>query len=751
MSVRLGVFLCTGYGIRDALDLDALRSVAVEEFQVEVCETLASCASDDLAALRERALSESLTHVVLAGPSSRNYDARDLNVDLVVVAVNLLEWVIQTHPPGHEDTQRMAEDYLRMGIVRARYAEVPVPFEQHARVNKTILVVGGGVAGLAAAHGAAGAGYDVVLVEKQRELGGYFKQLYRSIPTRPPYQYLEETDIAQRIDEVNSNRRVTVYTGSTIQSTRGAPGFFEVTLRRDGGTAETFAVGAIVQATGFEPCLPFRRHDPDFASLRDVVTSTEFEEMARNGDFRCPSNDEPARRVAFVESFGSRDPETFSFTSSITSLNAVKQAFYLRERDATARADIILEQLRAPGQHEQFLRRAQQDPGIHFERGSVVSVSERDGAIVLDVRDDSGGEPVALEADLVVLSEGMKPVSADGESLRRLAENKSVIREGSGHDRYEAALAQVEALASHEGTEILGLDYRQGPDLPALAQGYPDSHFICFPYETRRTGIYAAGTVRSPMDGASSAEDGMGAALKAIQCVEMLARGESVHPRSGHVSFLHFALDRCTLCKRCTEECPFGSIDDDGTGMPLYNVTRCRHCGICLGCCPERIINFPDYSVIQVVEMIKAVHVPEADEEKPRVLVLACENDAVPALERAAFHGRHYSPFVRILPVPCLGSCNAVWIKTAISAGFDGVLLLGCRSGENYQCHFMSGSDLMGVRGDSLRETLGRMSMENDRVRLHEVEITNFAGVPRLIDEFLQRIDEIGLNPFKGL
>jgi quinone-modifying oxidoreductase subunit QmoB len=103
----------------------------------------------------------------------------------------------------------------------------------------------------------------------------------------------------------------------------------------------------------------------------------------------------------------------------------------------------------------------------------------------------------------------------------------------------------------------------------------------------------------------------------------MLARGESVHPRSGHVSFPHFALERCTQCKRCTEECPFGSIDDDGTGMPLYHVTRCRHCGICLGCCPERIINFPDYSVIQVAEMIKAVHVPEADEEKPRVLVLA--------------------------------------------------------------------------------------------------------------------------------
>jgi quinone-modifying oxidoreductase subunit QmoB len=751
MNGRLGVFLCTGYGIRDALDLDALLSVAVDEFQAEVCEPLASCASNDLAALRERALAESLTHVIIAGPSSRTYDARDLSADVVVVGVNLVEWVIQTHPAGHEDTQSMAEDYLRMGIVRARYAGAPVPFEQHARVSKTILVVGGGVAGLAAAHGAAEAGYDVVLVEKQRELGGYLKHLHRSVPTRPPYRDLEETDIARRIAEASSHPRIAMYTGSTLQSTRGAPGFFEVTLHRDGGAAETVTVGAIVQATGFEPCLPFGHHDAGFVGLRNVVTSSQFEEMARNEGFRCPSNGQPARRVAFVERCGSRDPETFSFTSSITSLNAIKQAFYVRESDPEAQAEIILEQVRAPGQLEEFLRRAEHDPGIHFRRGSVVSVSERQGDLVLELRDDSGGEPVSLEVDLVVLSEGMKPISADGEILRQLADSRKIAAEGPGHARYQAALAQVEALASHEGTGILGLDYRQGPDLPALTQGYPDSHFICFPYETRRTGIYAAGAVRSPMDGASSAEDGMGAALKAIQCVEMLARGESVHPRSGQLSVPHFALERCTQCKRCTEECPFGSIDDDGTGTPLYQVTRCRRCGICLGCCPERIINFPDYSVIQVAEMIKAVRVPEAEEEKPRVLVLACENDAVPALERAAFHGQHYSPFVRILPVPCLGSCSAAWIKTAISEGFDGVLLLGCRSGENHQCHFVSGSELMGARGESLRETLERMSMENDRVRLHEVEITDFKMIPRLIDEFLQRIDEIGPNPFKGL
>ena len=58
-----------------------------------------------------------------------------------------------------------------------------------------------------------------------------------------------------------------------------------------------------------------------------------------------------------------------------------------------------------------------------------------------------------------------------------------------------------------------------------------------------------------------------------------------------------FALQRCTQCKRCTEECPFGTLNEDEKGTPEYNQLRCRRCGICLGSCPERIISFPDYSV----------------------------------------------------------------------------------------------------------------------------------------------------------
>ena len=126
-------------------------------------------------------------------------------------------------------------------------------------------------------------------------------------------------------------------------------------------------------------------------------------------------------------------------------------------------------------------------------------------------------------------------------------------------------------------------------------------------------------------------------------------------------------MQRCTQCKRCTEECPFGAYNEDEKGNPVPNPTRCRRCAICMGSCPERIISFKDYSVPMIGAMIKAIEVPEEDEEKPRILILACENDAYPALDMIGTRRGRYNPYGRVIPLRCLGSLNLVWIADALS------------------------------------------------------------------------------------
>jgi quinone-modifying oxidoreductase subunit QmoB len=297
---------------------------------------------------------------------------------------------------------------------------------------------------------------------------------------------------------------------------------------------------------------------------------------------------------------------------------------------------------------------------------------------------------------------------------------------------------------------ILNLDYRQGPELPSLegACGFADSNFICFQYETRRTGVYAAGTVRQPMNMTEAQEDAAGAAFKAIQCIDHVARGVAVHPRAWDITFPDPQLIRCTACKRCTEECPFGAIEEDAKGIPTYMLNRCRRCGTCMGACPERIVSFKDYSVDLIGSMIKSIDVPE---EEFRIICLVCENDAYPALDTAGLNHKAIDPSVRFIPMRCLGGVSLVWIADAFSKGIDGFLLLGCKFGENYQCHFVKGSELANVRFSKIGETLDRLQLEAERVNMMQVAISEYDKLPDMINQFVEKVKEIGPNPFKEL
>ena len=757
MDDKIGVFICTGYGIAEALDVDALCKVATDELSVPFCKTVESCEGAALEAINADIESEGLTKVVIAGISPRRYVDGVFPENVLVEKVGLREQVVWCLPPDDEDTQMMAEDYLRIYITKVQKMQPVEPFIPEEEIDKSILVVGGGIAGITAALESAKAGYEIRLVEKTYKLGGWLAKQHKSIPTKPPYRDLEETDVDALVEAVHSHPKIHVYTSARTSSIVGAPGLFDVTLvstgngEPEGEVRGQFRVGSIIQATGWKPkeisdSLPYSKFD-------NVIRNVDLEEMVKEtGKITRPSDGQEAKSIAFIQCGGTREKEHHSYCSSICCLTSLKQALYLRENDEDSKAYIFYEFMRTPGKYEDFYRRAQEDHGIFLTRGEVTDVaSNGNGKLSLTAQNTMIGEQIQVDIDLVVMATGMVPNAADGEAIRILEDAKVTVEKGDSDTKRQEAAETVEKLKEHEGTEILNLNYRQGPDLPSLEYGFPDSHFICFPYESRRTGIYPTGATRQPMDGKATREDATGAALKAIQCVEMTSRGEAVHPRSGDQSYPDFNLQRCTKCKRCTEECPFGVLNEDEQGTPLYQATRCRRCGVCMGACPERIVSFKDYSVDIVGQMIKAVDVPDEFEEKPRILVLACENDAFPALDLVGQHRLQINAFIRVIPLRCLGSMNTVWITDAMGTGFDGVILLGCKYGDDYQCHFIKGSELASVREKNVREKLEQMAMDIERVELHEIQISDYHKLPKIFEDFAELIEEIGMNPFKGM
>ena len=778
MDKKYGVYICTGCGIGDALDIEDLCEIPEEKgFPVKTHPFL--CGKEGIELIKKDISDDGVNTLVIAGCSRRvNFDVFSFD-GCIVDRVNLREQVVWSHPRSEfpalteeqkddeehfDSVQMLAEDYLRMGMAKVEKINLPEPQLLEEGVCRKIMVIGGGITGISAALDAAKTGYDVTIVEKEASLGGYAAKLRKQLPIEDPYDSLIPPIIESKIKEIEAYPNITIKTDTVVARIAGQPGEFIVTFKKPGektrfdvpyplpeemkldekgeeldaekqhelymeynkGKEDILTIdpdgekfGAVVLAAGWRPYVPEGDEFAHlgFGTLPDVVTNHQFEEMATKGKITT-SDGKEAKSVVFIQSPGKGDDDSdFDYGGSVTSLVALKQAKYVREDYDDGKAYIFYQHMRTPGLSENFYRNMQEDVGIFMTKGEVIGVSKNGDGMIVEADNTLLGEKVKVKADMVVLATGMVPVTVDD--------------------------------------PVVNMAYRQGPAFRDIDifNGYCDSNFICFPYETQRTGIYAAGCIRRNMTIEESSEDATGATLKAIQCIESTNRGVSVHPRSGDMTIPDFYFERCTQCKRCTEECPFGAIDDDEKGTPKPNPTRCRRCGTCMGACPERIIGFEDYSIDSVGSMIKCIEVPSEDDydEPPlRIIGLVCENDAYPALDIAGLNRLSYSADVRFVPVRCLGSVNVVWIKDALAKGMDGIFLFGCKHGDDYQCHFVKGSELAEIRMKKIGEALLSLALEEERVAQFEVAIDDYDKLPKMINDFVEMIEEIGPNPFKG-
>lgn len=696
----MALVVCTGCGIGECIDADKLVGAAGEAIRGITCMKQGSlCSEGGLAELNRMVTENGVDRLAVAACSPR-VKSTEFELDGVhVERINLREQVAWVMEPGGEDTQMCAEDQTRMVLAKLNAIKENRPYIPE-NLSSEIVVVGGGIAGLTSVLEGARAGYRVHLVERSDRLGGYAGRIYKMLPGSDDTTTLKEPDLPEMVKEVMEHPGVEVYLESTIESISGEPGNFSVEIRNS--RISELHVGAVVTATGWKPYNTEKLAPLGYGSER-VKTLEEFEQFVQE--------EELPDRILFILCAGSRDEKHLSYCSSYCCGAALKQALYVREKNPNAEVYIIYRDIRTPGFQEEFYRMVQSDDAIFMTKGVIETVADTGDGVDVTVSESLLDEQVTITSDMVVLATGMVPNT----------------------------------------TADLQLQYRLGKGLPEIEYDFSDSHFICFPYETRRTGIYAAGTVRAPMDMEMSGEDGAGAMMKAIQCIECVKRGEAVHPRAGDMTWPELYMERCTDCKRCTEECPFGSYDETEKGTPLSNPARCRRCGICVGSCPERVIGFADFSINSVSAMIKAVHMPDEFEEKPRVLVFVCENDAYPALDAAGVNRLQYSPFVRIIPVRCLGSINKVWISDALSHGYDGILQIGCKPGDDYQCHFIHGSELTEQRGENLQETLETMMLEPERIQTRFVEITEHHAIQEMINDYVEELELIGPNPFKSM
>lgn len=621
-------------------------------------------------------------------------------------------------PPSPARTLEAARlarlDVLRMAAARLRHWKTLPPAPPSA-ASRRLLILGGGWTGLTAARTAADCGLAVLLVEREDEPGGAARFLPPPGTNDPEERTTRLTDL---LHAVQAHPRIRLLCRTSLCRLEGQPGDFTATLS-DGSR---HACGSVLLACGWRApdATPFAgpaRHARVMTALtfarqwcagriaaRRVLFLLAAQELEAQALREVPAADQERLRRAVRQLHASH---------AVNCLGMLRLARVFAERHAVqgGSATLVFDQMTMPGRLEDAYRRLQAHPGLRLLRAeTATAVTADDQAVRLALRLPAPNGERTLAADLLVLPEIMAPADSGG------------------------LLPAPDA----GGEGIL-------PDVAAF-DGYAASNFICFPYETRRTAILAAGCLREPQNLEECAEDAQGAVLAALRDMRAAGYGLSPHPRSGDSACPHFELARCTRCNRCVEECPFGALAIDADGLPHHSPARCRRCGICFGACPERVIALAG----QTMEMGRAVlRAPSltGKRDAPLVLTLACENDALPALrDMQARCGVH--PALRIMGVRCLGSVNMQWLADALTGGYDGVLLLGCADGENSQCHFGTGSALCRRRLRNLAAALEERGVDARRVRLQPTARDDAPLLPDRLDGFLEHLAALGPTPF---
>jgi heterodisulfide reductase subunit A len=280
-------------------------------------------------------------------------------------------------------------------------------------MEKHVLVIGGGVAGLETAGQLAKSGIEVTVIEKEGDTGGHINDWFRLFPDRR-----DSKEVKSYLDKVSSVKGITIQSNTTVKEITRKGGHFSYIT--SGGNSLT--ADAVVVSTGFDLFRSARKEEYGYGIYDNVITSADLEGMFRNGKIVMQSGAKPSR-VGIVHCVGSRDEKVGNlYCSKLCCVTAVKQAIEIREHLPECQVFCFYMDMRMGGAHyEELYREAQEQWAVSFIRGKVSEAGETlNGRIVIKVEDTLAGRPLKMELDILVLMAGME-MSEGGNKVAAMA------------------------------------------------------------------------------------------------------------------------------------------------------------------------------------------------------------------------------------------------------------------------------------------------------------------------------------------
>jgi heterodisulfide reductase subunit A len=397
---RIGVFVCH-CGINIAQHVDVVGVVeAIKDLPgvAYATNTLYACAQDSQEVLKQLIKEHNLNRIVVASCTPRTHEPlfqetireAGLNKYLFDLA-DIREQCSWCHMGHKEDATKKAITITKMAIAKARLLQ-PLDTET-VGVTPAALVIGGGVAGMTTALSLADQGFDVHVVERETELGGLAKGLYKTLEGNDVQAFLKS-----RVAAVEGHSRIKVHKGVEVKKTDGFVGNFKTSLTD--GTA--FEHGAIVLATGG---VEYQPSEYLYGESERVMTQRELEKRLAEG-----YKPKAGERFVMVQCVGSRE-EPNQYCSRVCCQDAVKNAIAIKESNPDAQVVILYRDIRTYGLREDYYKQAR-DLGVVFVRFEVdrkPAIEKSGERLRIKAWDYMLNKDLVIDSDWVVLSTGLRP------------------------------------------------------------------------------------------------------------------------------------------------------------------------------------------------------------------------------------------------------------------------------------------------------------------------------------------------------
>ncbi|TAK85363.1 MAG: CoB--CoM heterodisulfide reductase iron-sulfur subunit A family protein [Betaproteobacteria bacterium] len=272
-------------------------------------------------------------------------------------------------------------------------------------MTKPILIVGGGPAGLAAAHALASIGQRSLLVEKEPRLGG--APILSGYAKLVPSGEWAKDAIGGMVKRVEQSSSIALKRNCRVEQFNGEPGNFTARLS-DGSTLEA---GAAILTTGFTHFDSVNKPEWGFGTFPDVVTTTQVEQMISTGKgIRCPSDGRKPQRVAILLCVGSRDRQIGrEWCSKICCTVSCNIAMEIREELPDCHVYIYYMDIRTYGLNEAYYWRSQEEFKVKYIKARIAEVTSDGHKLIVKGEDTLVKRPITIPFDMVVHAIGMDP------------------------------------------------------------------------------------------------------------------------------------------------------------------------------------------------------------------------------------------------------------------------------------------------------------------------------------------------------